>query len=208
MIGSCLHEHSHLAERFRPKRLLDAQRNAIKLVKSEPHEPPVDYTALGYCWGSETDSQAQLRTDSNETKRELSLGFDKKRLPAVIKDAVEVIRSLSIPYLWVDALCIRQDKSAKNDWEEHTKIMNKIYSNAYVTIAATSSPSYKVGFLRRNNPTIYLKYHSTLQKNIKGYLKMTIEYASYYHIDKISNSTFKSSEIYRGLIYKTYFSSK
>ncbi|KAK0651084.1 heterokaryon incompatibility protein-domain-containing protein, partial [Cercophora newfieldiana] len=131
-IGQCMHEHSHVTEDFRPKRLIDIQSRPIRLVRSESLEAPVTYAALSYCWGSETDSQAQLRTDSNEIEAQLLLGFEERQLPAVVRDALEVARSLSIPYLWVDAICIRQDKSGDSDWEEHAGIMHRVYGNAHL----------------------------------------------------------------------------
>lgn len=188
MIGLCTHEHSHLKENFRPKRLIDIQTSPIRLLKSEALESPVTYVALSYCWGSELDSQAQLRTDSDEMEEQLSLGFDEKRLPAVVRDAVEVSRSLSIPYLWVDALCIRQDKPSVSDWEEHAGIMHRIYGNAYLTIAATCSSSCNEGFLRRKEPAVYLKYRSTLRHSMTGLLKMTFQYAHHSAFRKLDLS--------------------
>ena len=174
MIGQCMHQHSHITENFRPKRPIDIQSRPIKLVKSERLESPGVYATLSYCWGSEIDSQAQLMTDTEEIEAQLSLGFDEQQLTAVVRDAMDVARSLSIPYLWVDALCIRQDKSRASDWEEHAEIMHRIYGNAYVTVAATSSSSCREGFLTLNEPGVYLNYHSTLRHDNTGLLKVTL----------------------------------
>jgi len=181
LIHDCVNSHRHAEENFRPKRLIDIQsRGSIKLVKSEEVEPPpLTYATLSYCWGSEIDSQAQLKTDSEEAEARLSLGFDEGRIPTVVRDAVEVARGLSIPYLWVDAICIRQDKDCTGgDWEEHAGVMHRIYGNSQVTIAATSSTSCREGFLYPNaddGPSLYLNYRSTLRPGNTGLLQMTVD---------------------------------
>jgi hypothetical protein len=48
-------------------------------------------------------------------------------------------RRLGIRYLWIDSLCIVQDDL--NDWSVQSSKMPLIYENAYVTLAATFSPS-------------------------------------------------------------------
>ena len=88
---------------------------------------------LYYCWGSAAESLNQLKTDSQSSESDFALGTDHKSLPAVVNDAVLAARSLFIPYLWVDSLCFRQDKSG-GDWEEHARIMNKVYGNSLVTM--------------------------------------------------------------------------
>ncbi|KAH6718353.1 hypothetical protein BKA61DRAFT_599503 [Leptodontidium sp. MPI-SDFR-AT-0119] len=42
-------------------------------------------------------------------------GIDLKSLPKTLRDAIEVTRSLSFPFIWIDALCIIQDSTP--DWE-------------------------------------------------------------------------------------------
>lgn len=46
-------------------------------------------------------------------------------------------RRMHVQYVWIDSLCIIQD--SKTDWEKEAAQMASVYSNAYCTIAASSS---------------------------------------------------------------------
>jgi hypothetical protein len=50
-------------------------------------------------------------------------------------------------YLWIDSLCICQDDS--EDWERESANMAAVYSNSYLTIAATNAKNNAVGCLTR-----------------------------------------------------------
>lgn len=63
-----------------------------------------------------------------------------------IQDAILLCRGLSIPWLWVDSLCIIQKDHNNLDWTEETAKMKEIYSNSHLTIAAEDSPGSDVGF--------------------------------------------------------------
>ena len=68
-------------------------------------------------------------------------------LPQNFQDAVTVTRILKLRYLWIDALCIIQDDPG--DWAKEAGLMDKVYTNAYLTIVATSAKTSDDGFLRR-----------------------------------------------------------
>jgi hypothetical protein len=57
-------------------------------------------------------------------------------LPRTIRDAIEVTRAIDYRYLWVDSLCIIQDDEQDRDFQ--IAMMDQIYSNADLTIAAGS----------------------------------------------------------------------
>ena len=99
------------------------------------------YAALSYCWGPPPHNCFTTRSSLKNPSE-----FDWEKLPATIKDAVNVTRDLGIRYLWVDSLCIAQDDEA--DKSEEIKNMGRIYKNAAVTIAAASTPSVHEGFLK------------------------------------------------------------
>ncbi|KAF2669793.1 HET-domain-containing protein, partial [Microthyrium microscopicum] len=96
------------------------------------------YAALSYCWGS---SRAFTTTISSLSKRKA--GFALGNLPRTIRHAVEVAQALSIPYLWVDSLCIIQD--SPTDWDTEATRMCSVYENALVTFAAVDSPDNRTG---------------------------------------------------------------
>lgn len=99
------------------------------------------YVALSYCWGN---SQHVLAKEDNIER--LIKGIDNSRLPRTIQDAIEATRRLGIRFLWVDALCIIQDRPA--DKEREIQNMGHIYKHATVTIAAAAAKTSSEGFLR------------------------------------------------------------
>jgi hypothetical protein len=60
-------------------------------------------------------------------------------LPKSFRDALIITRSLNIPYIWIDSLCIIQD--SREDWESESARMGLVYSHAWCTIAASSAKS-------------------------------------------------------------------
>jgi hypothetical protein len=68
------------------------------------------------------------------------------------KDAVLVSATLGIHFLWIDALCIIQNKDDPKDWVEQSAEMHKIYGNAYLCIAAANACSAGEGFLSKRRP--------------------------------------------------------
>jgi hypothetical protein len=51
-------------------------------------------------------------------------------------DAVLVTKAMGVRYLWIDSLCIIQDKE---DWALHAPQMATVYGNAYLTISADAA---------------------------------------------------------------------
>ncbi|KAF1967572.1 HET-domain-containing protein, partial [Bimuria novae-zelandiae CBS 107.79] len=70
------------------------------------------------------------------------------KIPATIKDALQVAHDLGFRYFWVDSLCLIQNLEAN---ELHTLIAEipEIYRHAELTIAAYSSHSATQGFLHQ-----------------------------------------------------------
>ncbi|PQE21457.1 Heterokaryon incompatibility protein [Rutstroemia sp. NJR-2017a BBW] len=58
-------------------------------------------------------------------------------LSRTFQDFIGIARRLGIQHVWIDSLCIIQDDGA--DWEKEASQMASVYSNAYLTIAASSS---------------------------------------------------------------------
>jgi len=125
------HEECDRGPSWLPKRIVDISRSQYRVV-----EPPAGtegiYATLSYSWGS---SGFAMTTSGNY--EEMTLGFDRKRLPIAFRDAADMARSLGIRYLWIDTLCIVQDSST--DWEEQAARMGQIYEGAAITIAASLS---------------------------------------------------------------------
>jgi hypothetical protein len=69
-------------------------------------------------------------------------------LDPTVRDAILVARALDIPYIWIDALCILQDKDT-NEWNEQAPKMNEIYGGSVLTLVAASATTVKDGFLTK-----------------------------------------------------------
>ncbi|RDW82970.1 hypothetical protein BP5796_04461 [Coleophoma crateriformis] len=150
------------AGHFVPGKLLklncDHDGNRVELYETTEGEE-LQWSALSYCWGGDQDVKA-----TKETVEELKRGIALFRLPQTLQDAVSVSRSLEIPYLWVDALCIMQDDH--DEMAHELQQVPLIYRHAYVTISASSAESVHEGFLQNrgyfhsNLKPFYLPYES------------------------------------------------
>jgi hypothetical protein len=96
------------------------------------------WAALSYCWG-----KTRTLTTTIASISERKAGFALDAVPKTCRDAILFARALSIPYIWIDSLCIIQDSS--EDWEKEAARMCYTYENAIVTFAALDSPSSDTG---------------------------------------------------------------
>ncbi|KAM7198224.1 Heterokaryon incompatibility protein (HET) domain containing protein [Naviculisporaceae sp. PSN 640] len=93
----------------------------------------IEYATLSYCWGK---NELPLRT-TRENLDQFSHSISPEIIPATFADALWVTRRLGIPYIWIDALCIRQDDDS--EWQVEASRMDEIYSGSQITIAAEES---------------------------------------------------------------------
>ncbi|KAI0127903.1 heterokaryon incompatibility protein-domain-containing protein [Xylariales sp. AK1849] len=127
-----------------PKRILkiDTSKSQVRLIDFQPAMAQ-KYTALSYCWGGRTK---QVRATAS-TLPKLRKGFSISNLPRTIRDAIEVAVNLGSGLIWIDAMCIIQDD--EDDWTVEASKMSMVYSNALVTIIASSAKSCDEGFLHK-----------------------------------------------------------
>ncbi|KAJ4226226.1 hypothetical protein NW759_004811 [Fusarium solani] len=149
------HDHINPQKTFIPDRLIEVGPDQLRLVLTEDMVNPdleiPHYIALTYCWGPEPHASKQLKTTSLNLSQHLQT-IPESLLPQVIQDSVALARALSIPFLWVDALCILQDVST--DWDSQCAVMERIYGNAYVTVAAAASLNCEQGYLQKTDRVI------------------------------------------------------
>jgi hypothetical protein len=119
------------------------------------------YTALSHCWAPE--NKRPLTTEKATVgKRKLGMKLDD--LPRTFRDAIVTSRAMGLQYLWIDSLCIIQDDT--DDWRLESAKMADVYTNAWVTIAASYArdstealfdacyrPSFEVLELPSDGPT-------------------------------------------------------
>lgn len=70
-----------------------------------------DYVALSHCWGGAKPA-VLLKSNLEAMQTHLALNAESK----TFVDAINFVRRLGIPYLWIDSLCILQDKDDLSDW--------------------------------------------------------------------------------------------
>ncbi|CCT73861.1 related to tol protein [Fusarium fujikuroi IMI 58289] len=196
-IAHCEDTHDHNVNNvsgFLPTRLI-----AVGTDKGvQPHLVITDYrlrrrtpryATLSYCWGPPDDAKVQSRTRAHNIEQRKA-GFPLDSLTHVIRDAIVVARTLSIPYLWVDSLCIIQGD--RLDWERESSTIKDVYRYAYLTICVASSPSCQVGFIHRVPKSITVQFASKVNPTIQGTFNIRLSGLANpsFYIDKGIDKTF------------------
>jgi hypothetical protein len=144
-LARCLKEHTmcgRINENARrlPTRLIEisvnSQQRKARLVESEHIPPNTEYLSLSHCWGGQSIFSLQL-SNIDELRKDIPI-FE---LPRTFQDAFEVTTQLGYSYLWIDSLCIIQDRPT--DWAREADRMGDVYENALLNIAATAFSSSK-----------------------------------------------------------------
>lgn len=105
------------------------------------------YMCLSYCWGNEDERIMATTT----TKEYHERGLLPKDLPLLYQQFIEVAQFFGVPYIWIDALCIIQDDN--EDWKKEAGKMAQIYSNSWLTVAATAASGPQQSLFRARNMT-------------------------------------------------------
>nr|RBQ98295.1 hypothetical protein FVER53263_11872 [Fusarium verticillioides] len=113
----------------------------IKLRETDGGEVGT-YTALSYCWGANPELHFKTTSENLDKHKEGIEFFD---LPLTQRETILATLYLGIRYLWIDGLCIIQD--SREDWEAESVKMGSVYTNAHLTLAATSSDTPEMGLL-------------------------------------------------------------
>jgi hypothetical protein len=130
---------------FMPTRVVDVGRSenqeprlvlTADLNRADPHSniTASRYLAVSHCWGSTMPPTA---TTTLSTIAEHLQTIPMTGLTRTFTDCIGIARRMQVQYLWIDSLCIIQD--SREDWEREAAQMASVYSNAYFTIAASSS---------------------------------------------------------------------
>ena len=131
-ISKCQHDHPRCRRNLEvvlPSRVLCVGEQIIRVM--ETHGKVGTYLALSHCWGSHASGLKLTKS----TLRELEAGIDHGVLCKTFRDAISCALRLSVPYIWIDSLCIMQDDKA--DWEREAARMGDVCRNSYVTLCAT-----------------------------------------------------------------------
>ena len=125
------------------------------------------YITLSHCWGNESSFSTE---QSSMESRKQGIQFDE--LPKTFQDAICITRELGVKYLWIDSLCICQDD--KEDWERESANMAAVFSNSYLTIAATGSQGNSSGCFIPRPTQKYVEFAFTSEEGFKGHIQAFI----------------------------------
>lgn len=79
------------------------------------------------------------------------VNIDWKDLPRTFRHAIEFTRFLRVRYIWIDSLCIIQDKDWLNDWFHEAGFMQDVYQGSFLNLAADSASDSTQGLFRIRN---------------------------------------------------------
>ncbi|RKL26243.1 hypothetical protein BFJ72_g13816 [Fusarium proliferatum] len=172
MMDRCLAEHKKCGPNTLPDlptRVLaiDKDSRYVRVHESTPGQQD-RYIALSYVWGMKT----QPVTTTADALKDYVRGIPVSSLPKTIKDAIMTATLLNIQYLWVDVLCIVQDKGHSDKKIELQK-MGKYYQKATLVIAAAVSSDVTKGFLHPREPYPGCKLPLFLPKGSEGTIYLT-----------------------------------
>ncbi|OAP55065.1 hypothetical protein AYL99_10765 [Fonsecaea erecta] len=135
---------------WKPTHLLDVSirgpkgARGVKLVDGMFVDPLSEYVTLSHCWGK----SKTIRLHKG-TLAALRQGVSVANLPKTFAEAALVTDRLGFRYLWIDALCIRHD--SETDVLAEVSQMHRVYSEATLNIAATSSRDDASGLIYSRN---------------------------------------------------------
>jgi hypothetical protein len=121
----------------------DHQADVRLKVTSPGHE--IRYATLSHSWGPKEGPKSIIFKLISAQMQTFNERIPFAKLPATHQDAIVLARRLGLKYLWIDTLCIIQDSDP--DKQRETAMMGDVYANAYLTIAAVSSPDSTEPFL-------------------------------------------------------------
>lgn len=152
----CHHSLQGPVSPFLPERLVDVRSvqpkvvHGAALLRDAAKSTDLRYLTLSYCWGDGT--QLKLTRASAPA---LHAGFSLDTASGTQRDTIALARTLDIPFVWIDALCIQQGDL--DDWTRESSLMHKIYGHSYVTVCSLTSASCQEGYLARDWPRVMVE---------------------------------------------------
>jgi hypothetical protein len=119
-----------------PTRLIylgDTDRD-VRLIKTAENPPSGPYMTLSHRWGTALFTKL-LRSNLDSFCDSIPVAD----LRMIFQDAIFASRKLGVQYLWIDSLCIMQDKDDLTDWTREASLMSKVYSNSHCNLSASDT---------------------------------------------------------------------
>jgi hypothetical protein len=127
-------------ERKLPTRLVfvGCEDSELRLCLSPDLREGTKYLTLSHCWGSKS-----FTTLSSQNIENFLSEIPTECLTRTFKDAIVATRILGFQYIWIDSLCIKQNDM--NDWKHEAELMEQVYANSSLNLAASDSPDGDTG---------------------------------------------------------------
>jgi len=161
------HQTAGLAPFTAGIRLIDVSRLCLQDISVEQlSTSSIEYATLSYVWGPLRQPCTLIMSNYEALHVNGSLGpASNRKLPRTVLDSFSVAQKLGIAYIWVDALCIIQDSF--KDWEIQSRMMDKIYQRAVLTICGAVGMDSNAGMPGIGETPRYLKQNLGLYRNLQ-----------------------------------------
>lgn len=207
-VNKCLDDHQICQDarqpiHLKPTRLLyldPSQPDKIKLIQVTK-EYNYQYVTLSHRWGFPEEPPKLSRFDNKPDQEKkiyvgsLEEGKPIADLPRTFQDVIHIVKSCRLNYLWIDSLCIFQDKDGEEnrDWTNETLKMADIYAGGVFNIAATHGRNSDAGLFPVQPDTLL-----PASRTIGGQIKILWEYPK----DKFQHWVLSSELLSRGWVYQ------
>jgi hypothetical protein len=129
-----------------PRHVIDISRPDRPVLVRTYNRQKGTYACLSYKWGN----AVKYVTTTSNYGGHINYHIRPDRLPRTWRDAIAVAHLLGFEYLWIDALCIIQDKP--DDLEAEIAGMCEIYEHAGLTILAAAGDNADAGLGSSRDP--------------------------------------------------------
>lgn len=146
-LADCRQNHNCFQEHnlpYLPTRVISIEEHSGDIRLMDAGGIRDRYICLSHCWGSK---QPLVTTSENIQDHRKSIPWEE--IPRLYQDTLRIARRYRIKYVWIDSLCILQGD--KEDWAREAGRMKDVYGNAFLTIAATSSPDCSSNILNSSS---------------------------------------------------------
>jgi hypothetical protein len=135
----CVQNHKEcepVSRDWYPTRLLYLDNDYARLIICDEERPTGPYATLSHCWGKEP-----FKVLNKSTLAQFRNGIPIATFLASFRDAMRVVLSLGLKYIWIDCCTIFQgdDDFSRLDFEQEAKLMHLVYANGAINIGAASA---------------------------------------------------------------------
>lgn len=161
------HHHclSHINTGWYPTRLVECtSESTFRVIRSEFATPGRGYITLSHQWGD--SAFLKLTQDQLPT---FERGLPITELRKTFQDAIVVAKRMSIPYIWIDSLCIIQSGDNGVGWQRECGTMSDVYSNSLCNLSADwGNENDGLFFQREDFPGSWYAFKMRLKEDSPG----------------------------------------